>query len=76
MTEPLKKQVGGNHYQKLAIQPVEYNFYNKIPSIEGGVIKYVTRHRDKGGEQDIRKAIHLLEILLKLEYGVDNEPKT
>ena len=77
MTEnALEKQVGGDHYSKMAIQPVEYCFRNNIPAIEAGVIKYVSRHKYKGHAEDIRKAIHLLEILLKLEYGEDNEPKT
>jgi hypothetical protein len=68
----IQKQVGGEHYSKLAIQPIEYCYRNNIPAIEASVIKYVTRHKDKGKEQDILKAIHLLEILLKFEYGVDN----
>jgi len=72
----LEKQIGGNHYSKLAIQPIEYCYRNNIPAIESGVIKYVTRHKDKGGKQDIEKAIHLLEILLELEYGDNNEPRT
>jgi hypothetical protein len=67
--EPLTQQVGGNHYSKLAIQPVEYCFHNKMPAIESSVIKYVTRHNDKDGAKDIKKAIHLLNILLKLQYG-------
>jgi hypothetical protein len=67
--DPLQKQVGGNHYKSLPIQPVEYAHANSLPMIEGNVVKYVTRHRDKGGAKDIRKAIHFLELLLKLEYG-------
>jgi hypothetical protein len=62
------KQVGGNHYNSLPIQPAEYAFYNKLPALEGAVVKYVTRHRNKGGKEDIEKAIHLLEMLLCLEY--------
>ena len=69
MSNSLEDQVGGNHYSKLKIQPVEYCFYNKIPAIESAVIKYCTRHKDKGGAEDIKKAIHLLNILLELEYG-------
>jgi hypothetical protein len=72
MTNALEKQIGGDHYSKLKIQPVEYCYHNNIPAIEAGVIKYVTRHKEKGGAQDIHKAIHLLEILLKLEYSNDN----
>ena len=64
----LDTQVAGNHYRNLAIQPVEFIVKNKIPFIEGNVIKYVVRHRAKNGAQDIRKAIHFLELLLEMEY--------
>jgi hypothetical protein len=60
-----KKQIDGTHYSKLKIQPTEYIIANKLPYIEGNVIKYVTRHRDKGKRKDIEKAIHYLEMLLE-----------
>lgn len=65
----LDKQVGGDFYKSLAIQPVEYAYKNNMPFIEAGVVKYVTRHRAKNGKEDIEKAIHLLEMLLELEYS-------
>ena len=68
---PLDTQEGGSHYKDLAIQPVEYIHANKIGYFEGCVIKYVTRHKDKNGAADIRKAIHYLELLLELEYKDD-----
>lgn len=64
---PLKAQVGGDHYKKLAIQPVEYIHANGIGFFEGSVIKYVTRWRDKGGLKDLEKAKHFLELLIDLE---------
>ena len=64
----LQKQVGGNHYKKYKIQPVEFIHANALGFIEGCAIKYIVRHRDKGGAEDIRKAIHFLEMLLELEY--------
>lgn len=64
----LDRQVGGRHYKDLAIQPVEYIEKNKIPYTEGCVIKYVTRHREKGGADDLKKAIHFIEMLLEREY--------
>lgn len=70
---PLDDQIGGDHYKNLKIQPVEYCYHNSIPAIESAVIKYVTRHKFKGKADDIKKAIHLLEILLKLEYSNDND---
>ncbi len=60
-----EKQVGGNHYSKLAIQPVDYIVENKIPYREANAIKYITRHKSKNGAQDIEKAIHYLEMILK-----------
>jgi hypothetical protein len=63
------EQVGGNHYKDMAIQPVQFIHANGIPFIEGAVIKYVCRHKVKGGADDLRKAIHFLQMLLEMEYG-------
>jgi hypothetical protein len=57
------EQVGGNHYKKLAIDPIEYGVRNKLGFLEVSIIKYVTRFRDKGGIQDLDKAIHCIERL-------------
>lgn len=64
---PLVVQVGGSHYKDLAIQPVEYIHKNNIPFIEGNIIKYVTRWRNKGGIQDLKKAQHFLDLLISME---------
>ena len=64
---PLTKQIGGRHYKKLTIQPVEYIHANGLGYFEGTVVKYVSRWRDKGGIEDLQKAIHFLELLIDLE---------
>lgn len=64
----LARQVDGGHYKKLAIQPIEYAVRNKLGPCETHALKYITRHRDKNGAADVRKAIHVLELLLELEY--------
>ena len=53
----------------MKIQPVVYCHANGLGGIESAVVKYVSRHNKKNGRQDIEKAIHLLNILLDLEYG-------
>ena len=63
----LKKQVGGDHYSKLAIQPVTYINANGLTYLQGNVIKYVTRYKDKNGLQDLEKAKHYIEMLIELE---------
>jgi hypothetical protein len=68
----LDKQESGNHYQNKGIQPIVYIHANDLGFCEGNVIKYVTRHKEKNGAADIKKAIHYLELLLELEYKDDN----
>jgi len=62
-------QEGGDHYKDMTIQPVEFILANKIQFLDGCVIKRVCRHRAKNGAEDIRKAIHELNLILELEYG-------
>lgn len=65
----LDVQVGGSHYKDCAIQPIEYIHANKLGFAEGNVVKYITRHRQKHGADDVRKVIHYCQLLLELEYG-------
>lgn len=67
LLSPLDKQVAGDHYKNLKIQPIEYIHANGIPFAEGSVIKYVTRWRDKGGIKDLEKAKHFIELLIEME---------
>ena len=67
----LDRQEGGDHYKKMAIQPVVFCHANHLEGIESQVIGYVSRHRFKNGAEDVKKAIHLLQILLELEYKDD-----
>lgn len=60
-----KRQVGGNHYQK-PIQHWDVVIANNIPYMEAQVMRYVMRHREKGGVQDLKKAIHFLEKLIEV----------
>ena len=68
-TKALQSQEGGTHYKNMVIQPVEYIHSNNIGYLEGNVIKYVSRHKSKNGAEDIKKAIHYLQLILELEYG-------
>jgi hypothetical protein len=69
MTEgsALNKQVDGNHYKDMVIQPVIYIYANKIPFIEGNIIKYVSRWKNKNGIKDLEKAKHLIDMLIEFE---------
>ena len=62
-----EKQVGGQHYKTQAIQHWTYVLANNIPYMEAQVLKYVSRHRLKGGTADLRKAQHFIEKLISWE---------
>jgi hypothetical protein len=65
----LDTQVSGQHYKNYIIQPVEFIVKNDIAFLEANVIKYVCRHRNKNGIEDLNKAIHYLELAKELYYG-------
>ena len=65
----LQEQVGGKHYSSMKIQPAEFINENNLLFAEGNAIKYICRHQSKGKEQDIKKAIHYLEMILERDYS-------
>ena len=73
MDRQMDRQEGGNHYKGMAIQPIEFCQKNQLNYCESNAIKYICRHRKKNGAEDIKKAIHNLQILLELEYGSDKK---
>ncbi len=69
----LDAQVGGDHYKKLAeyqpwevlsrwMSPAEFRGYMK-----GQAMAYLAREQDKGGSQDMEKAMHTLQGFLEIE---------
>ena len=63
-----ERQVGGDHYTQLGIQPADYAIANGFNYYECLVLRYLSRHRKKNGKQDLKKAIHCLELLIENEY--------
>jgi hypothetical protein len=62
-------QVGGEHYKNMAIGPLEYALANDLGICEHAIIKYVSRWRDKGGIEDLRKARHYIDLMIEREIG-------
>jgi hypothetical protein len=60
-----------DHYN-MEIQPIEFIVKNNIPFREANIIKYVCRHRDKDGIDDLLKAQHYLQMLID-EWEAENE---
>ena len=64
---PLDIQVGGTHYKSLRIQPLEFCVANRLGPCESAIIKYVSRWREKGGYEDLRKIKHYVDLLMEFD---------
>ena len=65
MQSALDKQVGGDHYKHMVIQPITYIMENNLGYCEGNVVKYISRWRAKNGIEDLFKARHYIDILIE-----------
>lgn len=70
---PLETQIGGTHYKDLQIQPIEYITRNKLGFSEGNIVKYISRHKSKNKDEDIKKIIHYAKLILQLDYNYTEE---
>ena len=60
-----EQQIGGAHYAVKAIQPWDFIVANNIGYLEGNIIKYISRWKDKNGIEDLKKAQHYLQKLIE-----------
>lgn len=67
--DALDVQIGGNHYKSMKIQPVEFALANGLDFCQGSAIKYILRHAEKGGKQDLEKAKHFIDLMIQHYYG-------
>ena len=70
---PYKKQIGGNHYLKMKIQPSEFINKNKLLFAEGNAIKYICRHASKGEVKDLEKAKHYIDMIIDRDYNTQTK---
>lgn len=69
---PKSTQVGGDHYSKMKIQPIDFITANGLGYMEGNIIKYVCRYKSKNGVEDLKKAQHYLQMLIEQEERGQN----
>lgn len=61
----LSVQIGGNHY-KSAYQPIELMEKVNMHPACAFVFKYVYRHKNKKGLEDLQKALHCIQLMEEL----------
>jgi len=66
----IDKQVGGNHYKKFKIQPIEFITANNLDFIQGNIIKYCLREKNaENPHEKWNKIIHYCELAKELKCG-------
>jgi hypothetical protein len=60
--ESLQRQIAGNHYKGLAIEPFQFAMANDWDPVAFTILKRLSRYRNKDGRQDIEKALHEVDI--------------
>jgi len=77
MSEPFKKQVGGDHYKGFAIEPIRFCQKNGLGAAESSIVKYACRWKRKhtGNLDDLRKIIHYAELLIAMELEIPDARK-
>ena len=68
MSKASSKQEGGSHYKEMAIQPIEFIHENSLDYFQGNVIKYISRHKSKNKQEDVKKAMHYCQLILEYQY--------
>lgn len=68
------EQIGGTHYAEKAFEPIVFIENWKLPFSVGNVVKYLCRYKEKGGVQDLRKAIQYLEFVQRFDVVVPHVP--
>jgi len=54
------------------IQPIDLVESQKLSFHEASIVKYVCRHRRKGGREDLEKAMWYLDRLIEITYGSED----
>lgn len=65
-SKSLNEQVGGSHYMHYQMQPIELIVKAELSFIQGNIVKYITRYKEKNGKQDIEKCVHYAQLAIDL----------
>lgn len=66
-------QVGGTHYSRWPIQPIEFIEAAELGYHAGNVVKYLSRYKHKHGLEDLKKARWYLDRLIENEQRTEDK---
>ena len=68
-------KISPDYYQKGNIEVTDFILDQSMSFLEGNVVKYLVRHKEKSGIDDLRKARWYLDKLIEeqLKHGEENK---
>ena len=60
-------QVAGDHYKRHKYETWDVILDWELGYLDGNAVKYLSRWRNKGGVQDLKKAAHYIQKLIEVE---------
>ena len=68
-------KISPDYYQKGNIEVTDFIIDQSMSFLEGNVVKYITRYKEKSGIEDLRKARWYLEKLIEeqVKHGENNK---
>lgn len=61
---PTDKQIGGDHYIKHSIQPIDVIREYSMDFFEGNALKYLLRYKEKNGIEDLLKCKDYIDMII------------
>ena len=59
-----------NYYHKGNVDTIEFSLENNLSFVQGNIVKYVVRYKEKNGLEDLKKAMEYLKRLIQYEEGM------
>jgi len=66
----MSNNISPSYYQKGKIEVTDFIIDQQLNFIEGNIIKYVARYKDKSGIQDLRKARWYIDKLIETQMDI------
>ena len=60
----MKDNINPKHYKQGKIEVIDFILDQKMNYLEGNIIKYVSRYKQKNGIEDLKKALWYLNKLI------------